>query len=53
MTTDDAITTKGTTTGTAATVKMVRTTLVAGVVEKDWLKDSRDGRVIKVIVQER
>jgi hypothetical protein len=32
---------------------MVRTTLVAAVVEKDWIKDSRDGRVIKVIVQER
>jgi hypothetical protein len=29
---------------------MVRTTLVAAVVRKDWIKDSRDGRVIKVIV---
>jgi hypothetical protein len=32
---------------------MVRTTLVAAVVEKDWIKDSRDRRVIKVIVPER
>jgi hypothetical protein len=53
MTTDDAITMKGTTTWTAATVKMVRTMLVVAVVEKDWIKDSRDGRVIKVIVRER
>ncbi len=32
---------------------MLRTMLVAGIVEKDWIKDSRDRRVIKVIVQER
>jgi hypothetical protein len=35
MTTDDAITMKGTTMLTAATVKMVRTTLVVAVVEKN------------------
>jgi hypothetical protein len=32
---------------------MVRTMLVVVVVEKDWIKDSRDGRIIKVIVRER
>ncbi len=32
---------------------MVRTRLVVVVVEKNWIKGSRDGRVIKVIVQER
>jgi hypothetical protein len=53
MTTDIAITTKGTTTWTAATVKMVRTMLVVAVVEKDWIKDSRDRRVIKMIVRKR
>jgi hypothetical protein len=53
MTTDNEITTKGTPTWPAATVKMARTTLLAVVVEKDWIKDSRDGRVIKVIVRER
>jgi hypothetical protein len=32
---------------------MVRTMLVAAVVEKDWIKDSKDRRVIKIIVRER